>query len=117
MHGARLVALLTLGIVVSALVASGPQAASTTVVINEVDYDQASTDTAEFLELKNVSATAINLDSYAVELVNGTGGGAVVYPRRSTCPTSRCRPVTTTSFAPTRRTRPTATSTSHRIRT
>jgi predicted extracellular nuclease len=79
MHGARLVALLTLGIVVSAFVASGPQAASTTVVINEVDYDQASFDTAEFLELKNVSASAIDLDPYVVQLVNGTGGGAVVY--------------------------------------
>ena len=33
-------------------------AASTTLVINEVDYDQPSTDTAEFLELKNVSDAA-----------------------------------------------------------
>jgi uncharacterized protein len=70
MRRGRLVALLTLGIVVSALVASGPRAASTTVVINEVDYDQASTDTAEFLELKNISSSAINLDSYVVELFN-----------------------------------------------
>ena len=31
-------------------------AASTTLVINEVDYDQPSTDTAEFFELKNVRA-------------------------------------------------------------
>ncbi|HKX47137.1 MAG TPA: lamin tail domain-containing protein [Gaiellaceae bacterium] len=79
MRRTRLVALLTLGAVVSALVASGPQAASTTVVINEVDYDQASIDTAEFLELKNVSASAINLDSYVVELVNGNAGGAAIY--------------------------------------
>jgi uncharacterized protein len=56
------------------------QAASTTLVINEVDYDQPSTDTAEFLELKNVSGSAINLDSYSVELVNGNNGGAVVSP-------------------------------------
>jgi predicted extracellular nuclease len=54
-------------------------AVSTTLVINEVDYDQASTDTAEFLELKNVSASAINLDAYTVELVNGNAGGAVPY--------------------------------------
>ena len=79
MRRTRIVVLLTLGAVVSALVASGPQAASTTVVINEVDYDQASTDAAEFLELKNVSGSSINLDSYSVELVNGTGGGAAVY--------------------------------------
>jgi predicted extracellular nuclease len=79
MRRTRLVVLLALGAVLSALVASGPQAASTTLVINEVDYDQASLDTAEFLELKNVSASAIDLDPYAVQLVNGTGGGATVY--------------------------------------
>jgi predicted extracellular nuclease len=54
-------------------------AASDTLVINEVDYDQPSTDTAEFLELKNVSAAAIDLDPYSVQLVNGTGGGATSY--------------------------------------
>jgi uncharacterized protein len=79
MRRTRLVVLLTLGAVVSALVASGPQAASTTVVINEVDYDQASIDTAEFLELKNVSSSAISLDLYSVEFVNGNAGGAVSY--------------------------------------
>ena len=79
MHRARLVLLLTLGLLVSALVASGPHAASTTVVLNEVDYDQASIDTAEFLELKNVSSSPINLDSYSVEFVNGNGGGAALY--------------------------------------
>jgi predicted extracellular nuclease len=71
-------ALLTAVVAFLALAAPAP-AASTTLVINEVDYDQPSTDTAEFLELKNVSASAINLDSYAVQLVNGTGGGAAVY--------------------------------------
>ena len=79
MRRARFVFLLTLGTVVSALAASAPQALSTTVVINEVDYDQPSTDTAEFLELRNVSAAAIELDTYVVQLVNGTGGGAAVY--------------------------------------
>jgi predicted extracellular nuclease len=54
-------------------------AGSTTLVINEIDYDQPSTDTAEFLELKNVSAAPIDLDAYSVELVNGTGGGATLY--------------------------------------
>jgi uncharacterized protein len=79
MHRARLGVLLTFAIVVCAVAASAPQALSTTVVINEVDYDQASTDTAEFLELENVSGSAINLDTYLVQLVNGTGGGAAVY--------------------------------------
>src|SRR5688500_19050419 len=55
------------------------RAVSTTVVINEVDYDQPSTDTAEFLELKNVGSQPANLAEYAVELVNGASGGAVVY--------------------------------------
>jgi len=49
-------------------------AASTTLVINEVDYDQPSTDAAEFLEIKNVSTSAINLDPYQLRFVNGANG-------------------------------------------
>ena len=41
-------------------------AASTSLVINEVDYDQPGTDASEFLELKNDSSVAIDLDPYAV---------------------------------------------------
>jgi predicted extracellular nuclease len=65
----------------AALVSLAPSAgaASSTLVINEVDYDQPSTDTAEFLELRNVSDSAIDLDPYSVELVNGNAGGAVIY--------------------------------------
>lgn len=48
-------------------------------VINEIDYDQPGTDSAEFLEIKNVTDGTINLDPYAIELVNGSGGGAAVY--------------------------------------
>ena len=48
-------------------------------VINEIDYDQPSTDAAEFVELKNAGLGPINLDFYTLELVNGTGGGATVY--------------------------------------
>ncbi|MCA9979053.1 MAG: ExeM/NucH family extracellular endonuclease, partial [Anaerolineales bacterium] len=47
------------------------------VVINEVDYDQPGTDNAEFIELKNVSNTAVDLSEYTVQLVNGNGN--VVY--------------------------------------
>jgi Lamin Tail Domain len=36
-------------------------AASATLVINEIDYDQPGTDTAEFLELRNVSPSPIDL--------------------------------------------------------
>ena len=55
------------------LVLAAPASAqSTTLVINEVDYDQPSTDSAEFLEIKNVSTGAINLDPYQLRFVNGS---------------------------------------------
>ena len=48
-------------------------------VINEIDYDQPSTDTAEFVEIKNNGGSDANLDNVTLELVNGTGGGASIY--------------------------------------
>ncbi len=48
-------------------------------VINEIDYDQDGTDSAEFIEIKNVSGAPINLDPYSLVLVNGSGGGAAIY--------------------------------------
>ena len=48
-------------------------------VINEIDYDQPGTDTAEFVELYNSSANPIDLNIYALVLVNGNAGGAVPY--------------------------------------
>ncbi|HZA41432.1 MAG TPA: ExeM/NucH family extracellular endonuclease [Actinomycetota bacterium] len=63
-------------------VVPGPTSAlaqSTTLVVNEIDYDQPSFDTAEFLEIKNVSDAAIDLDGYSVEMVNGVNGGASGY--------------------------------------
>jgi uncharacterized protein len=64
--------------VATVLVLAAPASAqSTSLVINEVDYDQPSTDTAEFLEIKNVAANTVNLEPYAVRLVNGNGN--VVY--------------------------------------
>jgi hypothetical protein len=47
-------------------------ALSAQVYINELDYDQPSTDTAEFIEL--IGPTGGSLDGYVVELVNGNGG-------------------------------------------
>src|SRR6187399_1332559 len=50
------------------------------VVINEIDYDMPGAgDSAEFVELKNTGASAVNLSGYTLELVNGNGGGATVY--------------------------------------
>ena len=48
-------------------------------VINEIDYDQPSTDTAEFLEIKNVGANAASLNGVSVVFVNGNAGGAASY--------------------------------------
>lgn len=48
-------------------------------VINEIDYDQPGTDTAEFIEILNKGAETADLDGVSLELVNGTGGGASVY--------------------------------------
>jgi uncharacterized protein len=45
--------------------------ASATLVINEIDYDQPGIDSAEFIELKNVSDGSVSLEGYAVVLVNG----------------------------------------------
>ncbi len=47
--------------------------------INEVDYDNAGTDNAEYVELKNIGNTSIDLSGFKVELVNGNLGGAAVY--------------------------------------
>jgi hypothetical protein len=39
--------------------------------INEIDYDQIGTDTAEFLEIYNADANAIDLGNYTIILING----------------------------------------------
>ncbi len=51
-----------------------PAAAQANVVINEVDYDQPSTDTAEFIELMNEGVQEEDLDGMTVELINGSNG-------------------------------------------
>jgi uncharacterized protein len=43
-------------------------------VINEIDYDQPSTDSAEFIEIYNPESTPANLSNWTLELVNGSGG-------------------------------------------
>ncbi|MCX5745102.1 MAG: amidohydrolase family protein [Proteobacteria bacterium] len=43
-------------------------------VINEVDYDQPSTDTAEFVELYNPSATTLTLTGKQLVFINGSDG-------------------------------------------
>jgi predicted extracellular nuclease len=75
----RVALLALLAIPLMLLTDTPASSASTSLVINEVDYDQPSTDTAEFVEIKNVSGSTINLNGWKLELVNGTGGGASVY--------------------------------------
>ena len=63
----------TLGGVASAQVAVIDQLPGG-LVINEVDYDQPSVDTAEFIEIYNGTASAVSLSGYALILVNGADG-------------------------------------------
>jgi hypothetical protein len=52
---------------------------SAQLVINEVDYDQPSTDVSEFIEIKNVGTVDFPLSSLAVVLVNGANGNVAIY--------------------------------------
>ena len=48
--------------------------AQAALVINEIDYDQPGSDTAEFIELYNPDMNPVALEGYALELVNGSNG-------------------------------------------
>jgi predicted ribosomally synthesized peptide with SipW-like signal peptide len=50
-------------------------------VINEVDYDQPSNDNTEFIEIKNISSSPINLGDYSIRLMNGGVNPAAEYKR------------------------------------
>ena len=64
-------------LLIGLLLASLASVASAQLVVNEFDYDQVSTDTAEFVEIKNTSAGNVDLSGYSLVLVNGATG--VVY--------------------------------------
>lgn len=51
-----------------------PLPAGARLVINEVDYDQTGTDTAELVEIYNAGTVAAPLGAIAVLLINGSGG-------------------------------------------
>jgi hypothetical protein len=64
-----------LTILAATLALAAPASAqSPSLVINEIDYDQPSDDTAEFLEMRNNAAAAVDLDPYALRFVNGANG-------------------------------------------
>ena len=46
------------------------------VVINEIDYDQPGTDSAEFIELFNAGSSAISLDNFTIDLINGSNSSS-----------------------------------------
>lgn len=64
----------TLALCLSALLQAQAQ-----VVINEVDYDQLSTDTEEYVEIKNIGTTPFPLQYMNVIMYNGSTGSAVEY--------------------------------------
>jgi hypothetical protein len=61
-------------LLLAASLALVPSAGHAAVVINEVDYDQPGTDTAEFIELRNNGPAAVDLGTYTLDLVNGNNG-------------------------------------------
>ena len=46
------------------------------IVINEFDYDQPGTDSAEFIELYNGGSSTTSLDNYTIKLINGNNSTA-----------------------------------------
>lgn len=46
------------------------------IIINEIDYDQPGTDTAEFIELFNSGTSAVSLDNHVVNLINGSNSSS-----------------------------------------
>jgi len=69
----------TFGAVNAGQTFGGGQPAEPEIVINEIDYDQPGSDSAEFIELRNTGAVPVELGNYSLELVNGSGGGAAIY--------------------------------------
>jgi hypothetical protein len=46
------------------------------IIINEIDYDQPGTDTAEFIELFNSGTSIMALDNYTIDLINGSSASS-----------------------------------------
>ena len=55
---------------------SAVTSAHAAVLINEIDYDQPGSDTAEFIELFNSAVNTVSLDGYTLDLINGSSGSA-----------------------------------------
>ena len=59
-----------------ALTSSLTFSSHSSIIINEIDYDQPGTDIAEFIELFNSGTSAISLDNYSIDLVNGSSSSS-----------------------------------------
>jgi predicted extracellular nuclease len=76
MRRARFIVLVTLGVVVSALAASAPQALSTTVVVSQVyggGGNTGATFTHDYIELFNRGSSAVDLTGWSVQYAAATG--------------------------------------------
>lgn len=51
-----------------------PRRPAAKLTINEFDYDQAGADNAEFVEIVNPNAAAVDLADYRIEMINGSNG-------------------------------------------
>ncbi len=56
----------------SVIISSVAYSSHAAVIINEIDYDQPGSDTAEFIELFNAGTSTISLNSYSISLINKT---------------------------------------------
>jgi len=54
-----------------AITSCAAQSSHSAIIINEFDYDQEGADTAEFIELFNTGDSAVSLDNYSIDLING----------------------------------------------
>ena len=54
-----------------ALTSSMALTSNAAIVINEIDYDQPGTDTAEFIELFNSGSSTVSLNNFSIDLING----------------------------------------------
>ncbi len=66
----------------------GGSDAKTGLVINEVDYDNIGTDTAEFIEIYNASNADISLAGVTLHLINGSGTAPTPYATVDLSPSS-----------------------------
>lgn len=64
--------LLLVGLMFLAGASIASAAVVTGIVINDINYDQPSTDTAEFLELYNTTDEPVSLDGMTLEFINGS---------------------------------------------